>query len=206
MSLRKRDRPPGFIEPCLPSPGAKLPVHGAWLHEVKIDGYRLLARRDATGVRLFTRHATDWTARFPIVAAAIAGLPCASCLIDGEVAAPDAAGLPSFDALRRRAPAMLFAFDLIELDGRDLRHEPIEARKAALVELVTAPKAPGIIFNEHIEGPAQEIFEHACRLGYEGIVCKRMGSRYASGRSTDWLKLKNPDSAAVRREREIKRR
>ena len=73
MLLRKRARPPGFIEPCLPSPGAKLPVHGAWLHEVKIDGYRLLARRDATGVRLFTRHATDWTARFPVVAAAIAG-------------------------------------------------------------------------------------------------------------------------------------
>jgi len=82
--------------------------------------------------------------------------------------------------------------------------KPIEHRKALVAKLLH-PNRSGIIFNEHMEGSAQEIFEHACRLGYEGIVCKRMGSRYASGRSIDWLKLKNPESAAVRREREIKR-
>jgi bifunctional non-homologous end joining protein LigD len=107
-------------------------------------------------------------------------------------------------SLRRRRPAILYAFDLLQLDGADLRKEPIEQRKAMLAKLLQ-PKQSGIVFNEHIEGLAQEIFEHACKLGYEGIVCKRIGSRYASGRSVDWVKLKNPECAAVRRERKIKR-
>jgi bifunctional non-homologous end joining protein LigD len=193
-----------FIEPCLPSHIAKPPATGQWIHEIKLDGFRLQARRDGSVARLMTRRANDWTTRFPLVAEALIRLDCHSCVIDGEVVAPDENGLPSFELLRRRKPAILYAFDLLHLDGADLRKESIERRKAMLAKLLH-PHQSGIIFNEHMEGSAQEIFEHACRLGYEGIVCKRMGSRYASGRSVDWLKLKNPESAAVRREREIKR-
>ena len=177
---------------------------GAWLHEIKIDGYRLLARRDASGIRLFTRNGIDRTARFPHVKDAIASLDCTSCIIDGEAAAADTTGVPSFDALRRRAPAMLYAFDLIELNGRDLRREPIEDRKAELAKLLRAVKG-AIMLNEHIKGDAAHIFAHACRLGYEGIVCKRVGSRYRSGRSLDWIKIQNPEASGVRRERYIER-
>jgi len=193
----------GFIEPCLPSHTAKPPAAGAWLHEIKLDGFRLLAIRDTSAVRLLTRHGTDWTDRFPKVHAAVSKLRCRSCLIDGEVGAPDDRGIPCFDSLRRRQPALLYAFDLIEIDGVDIRKEPIEVRKSALATLLRGAIGVGIMFCGHIEGDAREIFEHACKLGYEGIVSKRAGSPYKSGRSNDWLKMKNPDSAAVAREREI---
>jgi bifunctional non-homologous end joining protein LigD len=197
---RKTAAGSGFIEPCLPSHTAKPPAAGESIHEIKLDGFRLLAHRHGSSVCLLTRHATDWTTRFPLVADAITRLACRSCVIDGEVVAPDENGLPSFELLRRRQPAVLYAFDLLQLDGADLRREPIELRKAMLAKLL-APQQSGIRFNDHIEGSAREIFDQACKLGYEGIVCKRAGSLYRSGRSTDWVKLKNPDSAAVRRER-----
>jgi bifunctional non-homologous end joining protein LigD len=100
---------------------------------------------------------------------------------------------------RRRV--FLYAFDLIEADGDDLRREPIEARKATLAEMLSGTTV-GVVFNDHVEGDGAVVFEHACKLGLEGIVSKRKGSRYRSGRSDDWLKSKNPASAAVRRETE----
>jgi bifunctional non-homologous end joining protein LigD len=96
----------------------------------------------------------------------------------------------------------MYAFDLIELNGDDLRREPIEARKIALAKLL-AKAAPGIQVNEHIEQDGALVFEHACKLGLEGIVSKRKGSRYSAGRSSHWLKCKNPESAASKREAEI---
>jgi bifunctional non-homologous end joining protein LigD len=95
----------------------------------------------------------------------------------------------------------LYAFDLIELDGDDLRREPLIARKATLAAIFSRP-LPGILINEHFEHDGPTVFAHACRLGLEGIVSKRKDSRYRSGRSPDWLKSKNPASAAVRREAE----
>jgi bifunctional non-homologous end joining protein LigD len=139
-----------------------------------------------------------------LVADAVTRLECQSCVIDGEVVAPDENGMPSFELLGRHKPATRCAFDLLQTDGANRRKEPIERRKAMLAKLLPSTQS-GIIFNDHMEGSAQEIFEHTCRLGYEGIVCKRMGSRYVSGRSIDWLKLKNPDSAAARRECKIRR-
>jgi bifunctional non-homologous end joining protein LigD len=109
-----------------------------------------------------------------------------------------------FDTLRRRRndrTVFLYAFDLIELDGRDLRRERIEDRKAALVKLLRKTDY-GIFLSEHVEDEAAIVFQHACKLGLEGIVSKRRGSPYVSGRSPHWLKLKNPNSAAVRREAE----
>src|SRR5258705_2746193 len=113
-----------------------------------------MAHRHSSSLCLLTRHATDWTARFPLVVDAITRLDCQSCVIDGEVVAPDENGMPCFESLRRRKPAVLYAFDLLELDGADLRKEPIERRKAMLAKLLDATQS-GIVFNEHMEGSAQ---------------------------------------------------
>ena len=134
--LLRRVAFPDFCEPCLPSPAAKPPAGAGWLHEIKHDGFRMLVRRDAAGVRLFTRNGHDWTGRFPLIARAALSLKAASCLIDGEAVACDDDGLPVFDRLRYRRDdrrVFLYAFDLIELDGDDLRREPIERRKVLLI-------------------------------------------------------------------------
>lgn len=205
MRAALRASRPRFIEPCLPSPAAKPPTGDGWLHEIKHDGYRLMARRDGGGVRLLTRNGHDYTSRYPSVAQAVYRLRCTSCVIDGEVAIPDARGLTVFDLLRHgpqiKPAAILYAFDLVEIDGRDLRRETIEVRKATLVRVLRGGLA-GLQLSEHLEGDAAVIFQHACKLGAEGIVSKRKGSRYRSGRSTDWLKMKNPKAPAVKREAE----
>src|SRR2546430_14136723 len=118
-----RTLPAGFIAPCLPMKAPEPPSGEQWLHEIKHDGFRLLVRRDAAGVRLFTRNGHDWTGRFPLIARATLSLTAASCLIDGEAVACDDNGLPVFDRLRyRRADGtvFLYAFDLIELDGDEI--------------------------------------------------------------------------------------
>ena len=202
--LLRRVAFPDFCEPCLPSPAAKPPAGDGWLHEIKHDGFRMLVRRDAAGVRLFTRNGHDWTGRFPLIAHAALSLKAASCLIDGEAVACDDDGLPVFERLRYRRQegrVFLFAFDLIELDGRDLRREPIERRRVSLIRLLA--KAPvGLQVNDHIVEPGDVVFRHACQLGFEGIVSKRLGSFYTSGHSRHWIKSKNPTHPAVKREAE----
>jgi bifunctional non-homologous end joining protein LigD len=140
MLLRSVPRRSGFIEPCLPSPAPKPPAGPGWIHEIKLDGFRLLARRDGAGVRLLTRRGLDWTGRYPSIAAAVAALSCRSCLIDGEVVICGEDGIPVFDRVRYgRQPhfeAVLFAFDLLELGGKDLRHAPLEERKRELAKLL----------------------------------------------------------------------
>ena len=205
MSLRERTRPGlGIIEPCLPSP-AKVPPSGpGWLHEIKHDGFRILARRDGAGVRLFTRNGNDFTARFPLAVDAITRLPAHSFLLDGEAIVTNERGLAVFDLIRHQRhgkDAVLIAFDLIELEGEDLRRTPIEQRKRKLGKLVRGPH-PGIVLNEVFEGDGDVLFEHACKLGCEGIVSKRLGSPYRSGRSPHWVKVKNPKAPAVKREAE----
>src|SRR5262249_46524228 len=121
-----------FIEPCAPSRAAHPPLGPGWLHEIKFDGFRLMARREAACARLLTRRGYDWTNRFRLIANAISALPCRSCLIDGEAVVCDDQGFPDFKLLIRQrwfASAQLYAFDLLELDGEDLRGEPIEKRK-----------------------------------------------------------------------------
>src|SRR3954464_6791510 len=122
-----------FIEPCLPSPADRPPSGTSWIHEIKHDGYRLMARIDSVSIRLITRRGNDWSDRFPLVIEAVNQLKVRSCLIDGEVVCCDERGLARFDVLRRRpneAVAFLYAFDLLELNGTDMRPEPIEVRKA----------------------------------------------------------------------------
>jgi bifunctional non-homologous end joining protein LigD len=155
-------------------------------------------------VRLYSRPGNDLTGRFPLIVETLANLRTRSCIIDGEAVACDDKGLPEFDRIRYRrhdGKVFLYAFDLIELDGDDLRREPLDVRKATLRSLLVKV-APGLRWNEHIEGDGATIFRHACKLGLEGIVSKRKDSPYRSGRSPDWLKMKNPDAPAVRREAE----
>ena len=139
LSSRTRSGPAGFIEPCLPSPADKPPSGANWIHEIKHDGYRLMARRDPVGIRLLTRRGNDWANRFPLVVEAVNHLKVRSCLIDGEVVCCDERGVAVFHVLRHRRneqKAFLYAFDLLELDGADMRREPIEVRKATLASIL----------------------------------------------------------------------
>src|SRR6266567_3107387 len=139
----------GYIEPCLPSPADHPPSGPDWVHEIKHDGYRLMARRDPIGIRLLTRNGHDWASRYPLIVEAVDRLKVRSCLIDGEAVACNGEGLPVFDRLRYRrhdGRVFLYAFDLIELDGDDLRHKPIERRKAALAKLIRRAKT-GLVLN-----------------------------------------------------------
>jgi bifunctional non-homologous end joining protein LigD len=192
----------GFIPPCLPNRADRPPSGPGWIHEIKHDGFRMMVRRNGAKTRLFTRNGYDWTDRYPLIRQAAHAVCAQSFLLDGEAVNCTEDGLPDFDSLRQRRndrSVFLYAFDLLELEGRDLRREPIEIRKAALLKLLRRSDY-GIFLNEHIEEDAAIVFQHACRLGLEGIVSKRRGSPYVSGRSAHWLKLKNPNSAAVRRE------
>ncbi len=164
----------------------------------------MIARKDGAKVRLYSRPGNDLTYRFPLIVESLARLRSRSCIIDGEAVACDESGMPSFERIRYRrhdASVFLYAFDLIELNGDDLRRNPLEVRKATLAT-VLAGVGHGIWFNDHIEGDGPTVFKHACKLGLEGIVSKRKDSPYSSGRSPDWLKSKNPACAAVKREEE----
>jgi bifunctional non-homologous end joining protein LigD len=182
-----RTLPAGFIAPCLPTKTDKLPSGSQWQHEIKHDGFRIIARKTGAQVRLYSRPGNDLTDRFPLIVEALARLRSRSCIIDGEAVCCDDNGLPSFDRIRYRrydASVFLYAFDLIELNGDDLRRDPLQVRKATLASIV-AKTSPGIRFNEHLEGDGPTVFAHACKLG-----------------SPDWLKMKNPACSAVKREAE----
>jgi bifunctional non-homologous end joining protein LigD len=206
MLLRERSaaRPLGFVEPCRPSRAPRPPSGPDWVHEIKHDGFRLMVRREGTRVRLWTRGGYDWADRFPAIVEAAGTIRARSFLIDGEAVVCRDDGISDFDALRSRRrdhDVTLIAFDLIELQGDDLRDKPLEHRKQRLAKLL-ARGGGAITSNEHLAHDGPEVFEHACRLGLEGIVSKRIDSPYRSGPSKVWLKSKNPECEAVRRERE----
>jgi bifunctional non-homologous end joining protein LigD len=196
----------GFVWPCLPTSAPHVPSGRDWLHEVKHDGFRVIARKIGKRVKLYSRSGNDLTYRFPLIVEAMAKLRVQSCIIDGEAVACDDGGLSSFDRLcylRDDHNVFMWVFDLIELDGDDLRLEPLHARKDTL-GTVLMRAAPGLVLNEHVEEKdGSLVLLHACNLGLEGIVSKRKDSRYHSGRSRHWIKSKNPLSPAVRREAEI---
>jgi ATP-dependent DNA ligase len=169
------------------------------VHEVKHDGYRLMTRRRGDRVRLFTRRGYDWTGRYPRITEALRSLKARSAVIDGEAVWCDPDGVSSFDKLHSRAhddQVFLYAFDLLEIDGVDCRQQPFAIRKAWLRRLLA--RTQGMRFAEHLEGDGQEIFEHVCRMGLEGIVSKRRDSPYTSGRSKSWIKMRNPAANTVK--------
>jgi bifunctional non-homologous end joining protein LigD len=198
--LRAEQSLPTF-EPCLPRTADAPPVGPGWIHEIKHDGFRILAHRQGRAVRLLTRNGNDLTDRFPLAASAILALPIKSCVVDAEAIVCDDTGMAVFDLLRghgRNGRAILCAFDLLEVNGEDVRREPIEDRKRRLAGLLR-PSHDGMALNEYYKGDGATIYKHACALGCEGIVSKRLGTPYRAGRSPHWLKIKNPAAPAVRR-------
>ena len=197
----RRDQSQVRFEPCLPRLAKAPPSGPGWIHEIKHDGFRIIARRDGERVRLITRNGYDFNARFPLIVAAVEALPAQSCVVDGEAIACDETGLSVFEMIRWRqhdTGVTLCAFDLMELDGEDLRREPIEVRKATLKGLLRRAR-PGLAFNRHFEVDGSVVYEQACALGCEGIVSKRLGSPYRSGRNDSWIKIKNPAAPAAKR-------
>lgn len=194
-----------FIAPCLPSKVARPPTGPLWVHEIKHGGYRLMVRRDGARVRCFTRGGHDWADRFPAIVAAALRIKTQQFLIDGEAVIARADGTPDFHALRSRRrghETVLFAFDLIAHDGHDLRDLPLIERKRMLRGLLGRAKRRRIQFVGHLTEDGPAVFRHVCLMGLEGIVSKRIDAPYRSGPSKAWLKIKNPASDAVRRERE----
>jgi bifunctional non-homologous end joining protein LigD len=203
--LRRRlNRRESSFELCLPRPAKQPPAGPDWIHEIKHDGFRILARKDGAQVDLITRNGYDFRERFPLAVAAIAALPVRSCLVDSEVIVCGDQGLSVFNLLRYRHYdhlATLCAFDLLQFDDMDVRSLPIEERKDALKKLLRKSH-PGIAFNRHFDVEGSIVFHRACKLGCEGIVSKRLGSTYRGGPSADWIKIKNPAAPAAKREAE----
>ena len=192
------------FKPCLPIRVMKAPTGERWIHEIKHDGFRIIARRAAGEVRLFTKQGGDYSLRYPLVVEAIKHLGVSSVVLDGEAVCVGSNGLPDFDALWNRsndASVLFFAFDLLEINGEDYRAEPLLDRKQRLAKLLSKDRT-GIRYVEHLNGDGPVIFEHACKLGLEGIVSKRIDLPYEAGPSKSWQKTKNKEHPAMKRVRE----
>jgi bifunctional non-homologous end joining protein LigD len=196
-------RPGGFIEPCIPTRAYKVPSGPGWVHEIKHDGYRLQVRRDGDTVRLFTRRGYDWTDRYPAIAAtaAILHLSQARSFGSGGDGLRRGRRVRSASSPKEGHRRDAVRFDLLELNGVDMRRMPLSERKERLETLLSRSRT-GIVYNEHTDQDAATIFQHACKLGLEGIVSKRLSAPYRSGPSRDWIKVKNPDIPAMVRHRE----
>jgi bifunctional non-homologous end joining protein LigD len=194
-------RPPGFIEPCNPTRANKPPVGPDWIHEIKHDGYRMIVRKKDDRVRLFTRRGYDWTDRY-LIRDGVAALRPTALVLDGEAVYCGPDGVANFEMLHSQTHndrVFLYVFDLLELRGVDLRVEPLEERRGRLQYLMQKVVHPGVQFNEHIDGDGATVFEHACKLGFEGIVSKHRKHPYRSGPTKSWIKVKNPAAPGVLR-------
>jgi bifunctional non-homologous end joining protein LigD len=201
---------PGFVDPCCPTPHKAPPTGDGWLHEIKHDGYRAQTQL-SDGARIFTRRGYDWAARMPTIAAAVSALPAKSVILDGELVAVDANGQPVFYELpaavaarptRVTARLIYYAFDLLYLDGYDLRGAPLVQRKQLLEALLDNAHGLQLIkYVEHLEGDGAVVLEHACPLGVEGIVSKRADAAYRSGRRPEWVKTKCPEWREANKDR-----
>ena len=186
----RTSRPLAFIPPLKPTLTAKPPEGDGWLHEVKHDGYRTQLIVEAGAARAFTMNGHDWTDRYPELVAAAGKLKCRTAILDGEAVVQREDGVADFHALRRALSAephriVYFAFDLLHLDGEDLRKLPLIERRARLEKLLGArnPKSP-LQFSDAVGGDGAKFFAAADQLGLEGIVSKRKNSRYYSGDSS----------------------
>lgn len=196
---------PGFIEPCLPTLKKHVPSGERWVHEIKHDGYRVQGHLIGGIPKLITRRGHDWTHRMSAIAEAFAEIPANHLVVDGEVIVPDEEGRGNFSALEaalgeggQTHRMLLYLFDVMHLDGFDLRAAPLIERKAVLAELLDSVGSP-IVFSEHMEVDGSVMFEHACKLHLEGVVSKLWDAPYRSGRNETWTKVKcfNPEKFAV---------
>ena len=206
-SVRRKSRAPvpgalrgaleKFVPPQLATTVDRPPNDKEWIHEIKMDGYRIYCRRDARGARLLTRTGQDWTDRFRRLIGPLEALPAKEFALDGEVVVPDEKGHSSFAALQEALSAddqrrlTLFAFDLLHLDGYDLRGAALIDRKAALRDLIAGGSGVGSIqYSDHIDATGEEVLRSASEMGLEGVVSKQKKRAYRSGRSAEWVKSK----------------
>jgi bifunctional non-homologous end joining protein LigD len=173
-----------------------VPTGPGWLHEVKYDGYRIIARKAGDDVTLFSRSGLDWTVRFPAIAKALLTFPATSALIDGEAAFVLPSGITDFKSLQEHIDSphgsiRYFVFDLLSLDGKDWRKKPLKERRAKLAELMAQKGTSNfLVYADCVEGSGPEFFAQACEAGLEGIMSKRADAPYRSGRNKAWLKIK----------------
>ena len=198
------ERFPGFIPPQLAQSASSAPSGDEWMHELKLDGYRIQIHIRAAGskskknrtVQLLTRKGLDWSARMPDIATAAGQLPAMEAILDGEAVVLDDHGLSNFAGLQAafqegtQRNITYFAFDVLHLDGHNLRALQLSERRKILEQLLRGLERTSLRLSEGIEGKGAVVFEHACQLGAEGIVSKLATAKYVSGRSNTWLKLK----------------
>jgi len=198
VAAKEKPRPPlavKFIEPMKARLVAS-PPEGGWIYEIKLDGFRAIAFKQGSQVRLLSRNEKDFGEKFPEVLEAVAGISAREAVMDGEIVALDSKGRSSFQLLQaydlgqERPPIFFYVFDLLRLNGTDLRSEPLSTRKELLEKLLK--KVPGVIrYSASLEGPSDKLLEQARRLGLEGLIGKRKDSVYETGRrSGAWIKLK----------------
>jgi bifunctional non-homologous end joining protein LigD len=181
---------PGFIEPALATSIEKVPSGERWLHEIKFDGYRVQVHLASEASKIFTRRGHDWTHRFKKVAHDAWHIKAGSAIVDGEIVVPAADGSTDFSVLQNELKGssksiVLVTFDLLYLNGRDIRKEPLVRRKAELKKIIAGTD---VQFSENFEIEGREMFAHACKLGLEGVVSKVGDSPYTSGRGNSWVK------------------
>jgi len=200
IMLRKLD-----YLPCIPTAAPKVPARD-WLHEIKYDGYRMLVVRDGARVRLLTRNGHDWSDRFPWIAESALKNRQQRFVIDGEAVVLGVDGISDFSALHSRKhdeEVQLYAFNILALDGDDLRALPLSMRKTNLARLLS--RRPDGIFTAQFEqgeiGP--DLSRAACDMGLEGLVSKRVDRPYRPGKSTNWLKVKNRKHPAMTRAKDF---
>jgi bifunctional non-homologous end joining protein LigD len=199
LSGARKGSLPDFVEPQLATLVAEAPNGETWLHEIKLDGYRMQARCDGEGIAWLTRRGHDWSERLPSLSAELSALGFPPALLDGELVVLQS-GVSNFQQLQNSlneqhdGRVVYYAFDLLYLAGYDLRAVPLVERKALLAALLqaagTTHETSRIRLSGHVVGQGPAFFARACELGVEGSVCKRADGRYASGRSRDWLKVK----------------
>jgi ATP-dependent DNA ligase len=198
---------PKAFEFCLPTKGTKVPAGPEWLHEIKHDGYRLRVERDGDRVRLITKGGYDWTRRYPWIVDAARKNRVKQFILDGEAVVLGVDGRSNFEDLHSgkfNEEVQLYAFDLVAMDGDDLRALPLSMRKASLARLL-ARRPEGIFLADFEQGEiGPDLFRKACEFGLEGLVSKHMERAYGRGPCKHWIKVKNPACAAVAREKEIR--
>jgi DNA polymerase-1 len=187
----------GFIAPCLPTLQRAAPTDPRWVHEIKFDGYRVQAHLHDGRATLFTGSGHDWTPRFARIAAAVRRLPVNKIVLDGEVIVQNPTGASDFGALEadlaggRQDRFIYYAFDLLHLDGFDIRAAPLIERKRVLASLLAEAEAGPIAYSQHLDVDGKEMLERVEAMGLDGIVSKLRDSPYGSGRSRSWLKVKS---------------
>lgn len=193
---------PGFIEACRPTSRTNVPTGDQWVHEIKFDGHRLQAHLQEGRRILFGRNGEDWTKRFSRIAAALQHLPVNRIVLDGEVIVQDGAGRSDFAALEKDLEAgrqdrlVFFAFDLLHLDGFDIRDAPLVDRKRVLAALLEESGEGPIVYSEHMEIDGGEMLEQVRQMGLQGIISKRRDSPYRSGRQRSWVRTNCTEPAS----------